>query len=54
MDYSSYYLDARKHLDKAYKEVLEKDFNSAVADVELAIVELRLLKASLEVKVKPE
>lgn len=50
MDYSTYYLDAKKRLDMAYQQILKKNINSAVRDIELAIAELRLMKAALKAK----
>jgi len=47
MDYSSYYLDARRFLEASYKEILKRDFNSSIDNIDLTIVSLRLMKAML-------
>ena len=48
MDYSPYYLDAKKKLDEAYDALKTNNFEEAATKLDEAVVELRMMRAAVK------
>jgi|APGre2960657404_1045060.scaffolds.fasta_scaffold187756_1 hypothetical protein len=47
LDYAPHYIEGKKELERTVQLILKNDYKSAVDHINLAIVELRMMKAAI-------
>jgi len=52
LDYSSYYLEAKKKLQNAHELLNKKNFTDAATTIDEIIVELRMMRAAVKTHIE--